>query len=88
MRTYWPSLPRLLIFNLANYVIICMISAFVAEPMDSNLFVFSYTLLGIPTMFFLGAGTSLFYLIAKQWQLCLVNSLAYAGTILVTYLQR
>lgn len=88
MRIYWPSLPRLLIFNLINYVIICMISLFVSEPMDSNFFVFAYTVLGIPAMFFLGSGTSLFYIFTKQWWLCLANTLAYAGTILVTYLQR
>lgn len=84
----WPSLPRLFIFNLVNYVIICMISSFVSEPMDSNFFVFAYTVFGIPAMFFLGSGTSLFYIFKKQWCLCLVNTLAYAGTILVTYLQR
>lgn len=88
MRTFWPPLPRLLIFNLANYAIICMVSLFVTEPMESNFFVFAYTLLGIPLMFFLGAGSSLLYLITKQWRFFLTNSLAYAGTILVAYLQR
>lgn len=88
MRTYWPSLPRILIFNLVNYAVICMISLFVTEPMESNFFVFAYTLLGIPSMFFLGAGSSLFYLITKQWRFFLTNSLAYASTILVAYLQR
>lgn len=88
MRTSWSSWPRLLLFNLVNYVIICMVSLFVVEPMESNFFVFAYTILGIPIIFFLGAGSSLFYLITKQWRFCITNSVAYAGTILVAYLQR
>ncbi|RKJ90092.1 hypothetical protein D6R50_12900 [Aeromonas veronii] len=88
MRISFPSLPRLLVFNLANYTIICMISTFVTEPMDSNFFVFAYTVFGIPTMLFLGSGTSIFYILTKQWWLCLANTLAYVGTILLAYLQR
>jgi hypothetical protein len=88
MQTPWSSLPRLLVFNLVNYAVICMISSFVSMPMESNFFVFAYTLLGIPVMIFLGAGTSLFFLITKRWNFCLANSLAYAGTFLLTYLQR
>lgn len=86
MNEPWPFLKKLLAFNLINYGVICLITNFIENPLESNPIVFFYSILGIQFMFWLGLASECFFLLAKRWRFAALNGLGFMAAFAKLYL--